>query len=96
MATKAKNVRMTKANIKMLNYILKLEQAKHDAETFANLMVKRGDIKEIWENFSYKSAANQWHYAIEMFKDVNGLDDHDYFHGNAYGYIYDLKHNDEA
>lgn len=93
MATKAKNVRMTKANIKMLNYIMKLEKEKDEHKTFAQLSKDRGLIDDIYDNHAFRNAANAWHYAIEMYQEVNGLTDHDYWHGNSYGYIYDVKEN---
>lgn len=93
---KPKNVRLTKTNIKMLNYIMQLENDKLEQERLAEAFVRQGFIEDKWENLGYKNAANQWHHAVVMFQEVNGLSDYDYFHGNAYGYIYEQKNSIEG
>ena len=84
MATKAKNVRMTKANIKALTYIANLELKKDEACRVAQHDIKLGIISDIYENKLYDLRSSKWSHAIDMFCDINGLTTSDFFGGNSY------------
>ena len=91
MATKAKNAKMTKANQKILTYIYELSKEMDASMKTAVRLKERGEIKMLHDYYEYSNASNKWHNAIELFKEINGLDDHDYFHGNSHQYIFELR-----
>jgi len=93
MATKAKNAKMTKANQKMLTYIFELQTEMEASLKTAARLKDRGEIKMLNDYWEYSNTSTKWHHALEMFKEVNGLTDHDYFHGNSHQYVYDLRFN---
>ena len=93
MATKAKNVTLTKANQKILTYIYELSKKMDESMNTAVRLKKRGEIKMLHDYYDYSNKSTKWHNAIELFKELNGLTDYDYFHGNSHDYIFNLKFN---
>ena len=91
MATKAKNVKMTKANQKMLTYIKALEVKKDEALRRAFVLKNEGKIEFLHEDQNYDTISTQWSHAIDMFIDVNGITTEDYFSGNSWEFTYNVK-----